>query len=532
MPPWFEARPFPWQDPRAKRLHELLLNAYPEIHLIRTLAKHAGINLSQWVKDQGSGHAWESLLDCASRQGTTHKLLTQALGDNTVRAYHAPLRELMSASAPPSPRPSGPTISAPQTVPFQDSNSSSARPAAPASPRASAPVAFSNPTGSPGATTSRATAPAPRPARKEEVLFSWIHISDIHVGQGNAGRGWDQDLVLDALVRDVEKIVRERKVPTPTAIFVTGDIAFSGKPDQYARAANWLDRLSAAANLDRSHIHVVPGNHDVDREADKALATSRLLYFLREAIHDIDVILGDDVERGVLASRMNAYLEFASTFGFHARSDLFWSLPLPLPPAAGAPTSTPSKSPAPTPAKATHTPVLPIRILGLNTALLAADKDDKGKLRLGNQQTALLKDTRDTELTLVLTHHPFTGGWLRDESTARGWLQQRADIHLCGHVHEPEAEQHRTSGGTGIVTVTAGAVHGDKQPEGVPESHGYNFAAVVHKLDGTFALRVWPRAWSKRKDFRLDTHQVPEGQLFAEHPLPRLRPALLTHEIG
>jgi hypothetical protein len=41
-----------------------------------------------------------------------------------------------------------------------------------------------------------------------ETLFSWIHVSDIHMGHGDAAHGWDQALVLRELRKDVAKHAR------------------------------------------------------------------------------------------------------------------------------------------------------------------------------------------------------------------------------------------------------------------------------------------------------------------------------------
>lgn len=335
-----------------------------------------------------------------------------------------------------------------------------------------------------------------RPA--EEILCSWIHLSDVHLGHGGVSHGWDQDLVLDALARDVDKLHRDQHAPAPRFIFVTGDVAFSGKPAQYEKAKAWLARVAKIVGLDLHRVIVVPGNHDVDREADKDRNTKRLVRDLRSGEEDLDDALKNDGDRAMLAGRMAAYLAFAKEIG--SPEELFWS-------------------------RAWDKDGVRLRVVGVNTALLAADDQDQTRLRLGKAQIALLRDVHDDELTILLSHHPFEEKWLADEKDARAWTERRADIHLCGHVHAAEAVQRRTGGGTGIVTVVAGAAHGDKQPAGVPDSHGYTWGAVVRTVDPNNhpVLRVWPRRWSQRMDFRLDVDQVPEGKLFAEHALPRLR---------
>jgi 3',5'-cyclic AMP phosphodiesterase CpdA len=51
-------------------------------------------------------------------------------------------------------------------------------------------------------------------------------------------------------------------------IVVGGDIAFSGKPEEYDLANKWLVRFAARLGVDPGErIWVVPGNHDIDRKS-------------------------------------------------------------------------------------------------------------------------------------------------------------------------------------------------------------------------------------------------------------------------
>src|SRR5580700_1451437 len=76
----------------------------------------------------------------------------------------------------------------------------------------------------------------------DETLFAWVHISDIHFGHGDAGHKWDQGLVLERLRLDLPAAMK-LGAPRPDAILVTGDVAFSGGPDEYAKADAWLREL-------------------------------------------------------------------------------------------------------------------------------------------------------------------------------------------------------------------------------------------------------------------------------------------------
>jgi CheY-like chemotaxis protein/UDP-2,3-diacylglucosamine pyrophosphatase LpxH len=87
---------------------------------------------------------------------------------------------------------------------------------------------------------------------------TWLHISDLHFGlEENAL--FDRKTVERAFFSDVERVASQIDI-----VFVTGDIAFSGRPEEYAEARRFINDLRAL--LDRSvRVYVVPGNHDKER---------------------------------------------------------------------------------------------------------------------------------------------------------------------------------------------------------------------------------------------------------------------------
>lgn len=348
------------------------------------------------------------------------------------------------------------------------------------------------------------------------ALFAWIHISDLHFGHGDASHGWDQQLVTAALRKDVSAII-DTGVPVPDAILVTGDIAFSGdtrtRPDglpsqEYADARDFLLHLGQASGVDTRQIYVVPGNHDVQRSADQNRNTRRLLSELRSGGESLDAVMAHAEDRAQLAQRQANYLRFAAGFAPACLGEavpdsdrLWWHHSHE---ARGG---------------------LTVRLIGFNTALLAANDQDRGKLRLGKAMLAqaFSLPRRADELRVVLTHHPFWGNWLADQQDSERWVRSNADIHLYGHIHEAESEEARSGAGNSFVRVAAGAAHASAPPLSVSKGHGYNLAAVMAMPDGLRKLRIWPRQWSdKNKDFRADTDNLPDGRFFAEHPL-RLR---------
>jgi Calcineurin-like phosphoesterase len=333
-------------------------------------------------------------------------------------------------------------------------------------------------------------------------IFTWLHVSDIHFGHGDATHGWNQKLVLSKLLEDLQQR-SELDIPVPDAIFVTGDIAFSGAVrarDEYDRARDWLNSIADALHLTSRDVFLVPGNHDVQRDVFKNdRDVWRLVDRLRSGDESIDEALAhpEDCER--LSRRLTHYLDFAAQFGpgVHEQQRLFWVQRIPL----------------------QHS--LTLRVAGLNTALLCQDDQDQGRLALGTAQLASaleLTPLTERELIVVLTHHPFA--WLRDSSDVTKWIKRDGLIHLSGHVHDADSEDSRSGSGKTFVRVVAGAAHNERLPQGVPAGHGYSISAITFDSEGHLSLCVWPRRWSdKNKDFRADVDNLPDGETHAIHPM-------------
>ncbi len=338
-------------------------------------------------------------------------------------------------------------------------------------------------------------------------LLSWLHLSDLHFGHGNTGHRYDQQRVLAALTDDVRRQVSNRLLAQPDLILITGDVAFSGGDlnrapveDEYQHAAHWLATLAGSLNVPDHHIVLVPGNHDVQRSADRDPATKTLVEALRSGTRSIDDAFHEPADLAHLLTRQAKYRAFASRYARPLSEGASW---------------------------ATYSLTVrdfSVRLLGLNTALLAADDQDQGRLRVGERMLTELLSGRSpaaesTELVLSLSHHPLAGGWLADEATVKKWLRRHVHCHLAGHVHEAESESARSGAGTEWLCITAGAAHAEPMPQGVPAGHGYNIAAVIETSTG-MKLRIWPRKFSDpNADFRPDIDKVNPQTLYADHDL-------------
>jgi 3',5'-cyclic AMP phosphodiesterase CpdA len=310
------------------------------------------------------------------------------------------------------------------------------------------------------------------------------------MGHGGMGTKWNQLTVLNRLMEDASQF-SDRRIPQPKAVLVTGDVAFSGGAidanNEYASAAKWLKDLAAAVNLGAENVYLIPGNHDVDRKvckddrADQPYKTM-LLALRSDAGADLDDALQN--MRPMFEARFRNYVEFTKEFAPPCRGQFIsWEHTVAL--AGGE---------------------LTLSIIGLNSALLCQENDNK-KLRLGQEQLhRIQRASRSASVRLVMTHHPLT--WMRDDEHAL--FSSSADIHLCGHVHVADFNALWRPGGAGSkITVIAGASHGDNpatvtttdgEKIEIPSGHGYNLAAIGRDEanDGGLFLRVWPRRWYDR----------------------------------
>jgi len=93
----------------------------------------------------------------------------------------------------------------------------------------------------------------------------FLHLSDIHFSR-RSSTSYDPDLDLRRqLLADAVQLMTQVKVCS--GILVSGDVAFSGKPDEYAKARDWLREICHKLNCSEESVWVIPGNHDVDRDA-------------------------------------------------------------------------------------------------------------------------------------------------------------------------------------------------------------------------------------------------------------------------
>ena len=319
--------------------------------------------------------------------------------------------------------------------------------------------------------------------------LTWLHVSDLHFGHGDAHYRFDQSGVTSAIIRNAESMAK--RIGPPDLIFVTGDIAFSGQAAQYALAKEWLGRLRSIVG-GNPRLFLVPGNHDVDRKLAMKTSAAALHQVLRADPRKLDELLNDDTEMQPLWPKLRAYSDFATD--------------------AGSPSMSADK-----PFYVEDVSCRlggKLRIAGLNTALLSFDNDDSPKnLSLGRGQLLKAIEEQPTDaLLLVLEHHPQE--WLIDGKALVAQLQQRAHIQFSGHVHNQHGVVHMPLLGGSRLQFVAGAGHKDQSEEGY---HSYAWGQLSEE-----GLAYYSWVWQPERmafalatmietdDFKRDDHAFVE----------------------
>jgi predicted MPP superfamily phosphohydrolase len=77
------------------------------------------------------------------------------------------------------------------------------------------------------------------------MTFRWLHLSDLHFREDER---WDRRATLQALIAKTSEL--KEKGLAPDLVFVTGDIAWSGKPKEYEQATRFFHELNKVLDLD------------------------------------------------------------------------------------------------------------------------------------------------------------------------------------------------------------------------------------------------------------------------------------------
>lgn len=262
-----------------------------------------------------------------------------------------------------------------------------------------------------------------------------LHISDVHFGMPDHTA--EQDRIVNALVDKAHAVEIQ-----PDLCIFSGDLAHSGRSEQFQRGQMWLKKL--AARWRGIPFVAVPGNHDADRNkaakeflrpASNAESSYQLLKSkIQENMKHLDAFFQ---WHRVAMSEIDLRSDWNDPFGFHHEMNINDII---------------------------------VHLVGLNTALLSCDNDDEHKLAVDtatlNQALAQCDEKRG--LIVAVGHHPLE--WLSDwnqKEISRLLSQERgAHLYLHGHLHEPLGSSRNDNVGRSLAPLAAGAAYqGSKWPQ-------------------------------------------------------------------
>jgi len=298
----------------------------------------------------------------------------------------------------------------------------------------------------------------------------FIHISDIHFRGGAVGDVHDPD---NELRNELEFDLRRlgTMVSKLDGLIISGDIAFSGKPEEYEYARSWIESIRELMGCGNEDVMLTPGNHDIDRSAVPAGGeVERLQRGVREAgsLDEKDgalaEILRDRNQGEALFRPLTAYNVLASAYSCQVSASLpYWERDYTL------------------------TDGTTLRLRGLTTSLFSSPNDDQQARQMfyGNAQRQFKRE--NNVRYAIVGHHP--PSWTLEGDAADRKFQTRTCLQLFGHEHD----QWCMAGGSSVRLI-AGALHPDRREVGWQPR--YAAVAVSVRDESHLALRVYPRRWS------------------------------------
>lgn len=328
-----------------------------------------------------------------------------------------------------------------------------------------------------------------------------LHLSDMHERGPRERESWRRRRVLgDNWLRNLDEL---KAAGSFDLVCFTGDAADWGLADEYAVTTEFFRETLQRLGVPPERFFLVPGNHDVCRKV--AESEWQTLRANLHRVNDQDFsrwLAGGATPCGFQDAQCNAVLTRQDAYRDWIRNDL--KRPDLLP--------DPNLHPHLGYRQAVRLPGFPfdVHVIGLDSAWLAGDDHDAGKLRLTEDQAMRLTSNARGEaldgFRLALIHHPLDD--LADGAHCRRLLADRVDVLLRGHLHEPEPAEWADPAQR-LRQVAAGCLYEGHRADQYP-----NACEVV---DITLDARgrpqrydLWFRGWSGR-GFWFDDNSLYQG---------------------
>jgi len=267
-----------------------------------------------------------------------------------------------------------------------------------------------------------------------------IHLSDLHI---NPDEPDEIGPVYKNLCQKIKEF-KDQKGIRLSLLIISGDLVNKGA-ENYRPVGKIIDEICFFSGLTRNHVFLVPGNHDVARGKCPGYVYNGVIQKLkRDPINEFAKL--DKEAKSKFTPGFEAYSKFAESFPLNK------SNPSDLPGFAQADMEISG---------------LPIRLCGLNTALVAGPDDlGKGDKNLKNRvlgRRILWKMlNNDGRLPIVVSHYPISWIHVDERKEVIERLEASNAIFFNGHAHEPKVDIMGVKKNHELLVLGVGSLYGMK----------------------------------------------------------------------
>lgn len=311
-----------------------------------------------------------------------------------------------------------------------------------------------------------------------------LHFSDLHFSNSQKN---DIDIIFDAFIEDLEEIASIDEM-SPDIVIFSGDLVQAGDDKESFDIAynEFLLRVIKVLNLTKDRLFLVPGNHDIQKNA----IAEYIEVGLRETLNNETNVnkFIDELEQNQMCFQL-----FTNYFGLLQNnlnnhlisSNILYST------------------------HELHLKGLKIGIACLNSSWRATGKSDNfdhGKLLLGERQIDLsIKDIQSANLKIAVIHHPME--WINpfEANTIKRRLYHEFDMILFGHNHDLNPELIDSSNSTVLIS-NSGSIYQTRKY--------YNGYSIIKYNNQTNKGVVYLRSYfDKRRKFDKAIDHVDGGSI-------------------
>ncbi|MDC0088332.1 metallophosphoesterase, partial [Akkermansiaceae bacterium] len=317
-----------------------------------------------------------------------------------------------------------------------------------------------------------------------------LHITDIHLRK-------DSESEINRRVKSIVKYHKKHNL-APDLVVITGDLAYQGIAEEYQMFDSIvIEPLKSGLKIGRSKIIIIPGNHDVNRDAITVPEEKRCKAI--SSPHLASQALGNEHKR------LEAYLEYQKSFSLAHKELHQYSYQE----FQGGLYSS----------RIYHDiEGFSVGVACLNSAWLCSGEEDKENLFLREAQVEdTLKHIEDADIKIALCHHP--KNWFNPSEQELIWndIHREFSLILTGHLHDPISKLTQDTTSESLA-LSSRALYDGKKGNDVADGFQYYDIALSEKQ-----LTAKYRKYIRRRDtFDKDTEHADNGEYTYNLPVSRV----------